>query len=68
MWAHYGGNHQGIVFGFNTSGDCKLANSRHCLPVTYTKSKPMFEEGFRNEVHIMLPGVGIHNIQRVSFE
>lgn len=68
MWAHYGENHQGIVFGFNTSGDCKLASSRYCLPVNYAKEKPMFKAGFINEVQIMMPGTGIPNIQRVSFE
>lgn len=68
MWAHYGDNHKGIVFGFNTSGDCKLASTRNCLPVNYAKEKPMFKVGFKNEVHIMAPYSGISNIQRVSFE
>lgn len=68
MWAHYGDNHKGIVFGFSTSGDCKLVNARHCLPVNYAKEKPMFKVGFRNEVHIMETYSGISNIQRVSFE
>ncbi|EKN4916570.1 DUF2971 domain-containing protein [Yersinia enterocolitica] len=68
MWAHYGDNHKGIVFGFNTTGDCKLASTRNCLPVNYAKEKPMFKVGFKNEVHIMTPYSGISNIQRVSFE
>jgi hypothetical protein len=68
MWAHYGANHQGIAFGFNTSGDCKLANSRYCLPVNYASKKPIFKAGFKNEVQIMMPNSGIPNIQRVSFE
>lgn len=68
MWAHYGDNHKGIVFGFSTTGDCKLASTRNCLPVIYAKEKPMFKVGFKNEVHIMAPYSGVSNIQRVSFE
>lgn len=68
MWAHYGANHKGITFGFNTSGECKLANTRHCLPVVYSIEKPKFNDGFTNEVQIMAPGSGLPNIQRVSFE
>ncbi|MFT6464373.1 DUF2971 domain-containing protein [Halopseudomonas sp.] len=68
MWAHYGANHQGIAFGFRWSGDCKLANPRHCLPVTYAREKPTFKSGFKNEVQIMAPGSGAPNILRVSFE
>lgn len=68
MWAHYGANHQGIAFGFCWSNDCKLANPRHCLPVTYAREKPIFKSGFKNEVQIMAPGSGAPNVQRVSFE
>jgi hypothetical protein len=68
MWAHYGANHQGIAFGFSWSDDCKLANPRHLLPVTYAREKPTFKSGFKNEVQIMMPGSGVPNIQRVSFE
>lgn len=68
MWAHYGANHKGITFGFSTDGECKLASTRHCLPVAYSKEKPKFNGGFKNEVQIMAPGSGLPNIQRVSFE
>lgn len=68
MWAHYGQNHRGIAFGFSTSGNCKLAQSRHCLPVEYVMDKPIFKEGFSSEVQIMAPGSGIRNVHRVSFE
>ena len=68
MWAHYGANHQGVTFGFSWSNDCKLANPRHCLPVTYTREKPAFGTGFKNEVLIMAPGSGVSNVQRISFE
>lgn len=68
MWAHYGANHKGITFGFSTSGECRLASERHCLPVLYSKEKPKFNGGFKNEVQIMAPGSGMPNIQRVSFE
>lgn len=68
MWAHYGANHQGIAFGFSWSDDCKLANPRHCLPVSYAREKPMFKSGFISEVQIMAPGSGVPNIQRISFE
>lgn len=68
MWAHYGANHQGVALGFSWSNDCKLANPRHCLPVTYAREKPTFKTGFKNEVQIMVPGSGAPNVQRVSFE
>lgn len=68
MWAHYGANHQGIAFGFSCSNDCKLTNSRHCLPVTYAREKPTFKSGFKTEVQIMVPSSGAPNVQRVSFE
>jgi hypothetical protein len=68
MWAHYGANHQGIVFGFSASNDCKLASDRHCLPVAYAREKPTFKAGFTNEVQIMAPGSGVPNVLRVSFE
>lgn len=68
MWAHYGANHQGIAFGFSRSNDCKLANPRHCMQVTYSTEKPTFKAGFKNEVQIMMPGSGEANVQRVSFE
>jgi hypothetical protein len=68
MWAHYGANHKGITFGFSTSGECRLASERHCLSVLYSKEKPKFNGGFKNEVQIMAPGSGLPNIQRISFE
>lgn len=68
MWAHYGANHEGIALGFSTIGDCKLSSQRHCLPIIYTREKPTFKSGFKNEVQIMPPGSGQANIQRVSFE
>lgn len=68
MWAHYGACHQGIAFGFSWSTDCKLANPRNCLPVTYARGKPVFKSGFKNEIQIMPPGSGVPNSQRVSFE
>ncbi|CAH1594731.1 DUF2971 domain-containing protein [Vibrio rotiferianus] len=68
MWAHYGANHEGIALGFSSSNDCKLSNQRHCLPVIYSRKKPTFESGFKNEVQIMPPGTGQANVQRVSFE
>lgn len=68
MWAHYGASHQGVAFGFSGSDDCKLANPRHCLPVTYAREKPTFKTGFKNEVQIMEPGSDTPNVQRVSFE
>lgn len=64
MWAHYGENHQGIAFGFSWNNDCKLANSRHCLPVTYSSKKPTFKSGFKSEVQISMSS----STQRVSFE
>ncbi|MDX7755709.1 DUF2971 domain-containing protein [Aeromonas caviae] len=68
MWAHYGENHKGIALGFSSSSDCKLSSQRHCLPVIYSREKPTFKSGFKNEVQIMLPGSGQANVQRVSFE
>ncbi len=68
MWAHYGANHEGIVFGFSCSGDSKIADPRHFLSVTYARNKPTFKAGFKNEVQIMHPGSGATNVQRVSFE
>jgi len=68
MWAHYGANHEGIALGFSSSTDCQLASQRHCLPVIYSREKPTFKSGFKNEVQIMLPGFGQQNVQRVSFE
>lgn len=68
MWAHYGANHEGIALGFRYSSDCKLSNQRHCLPVTYSREKPTFKSGFKNEVQIMSLGSGQENVQRVSFE
>jgi hypothetical protein len=68
MWAHYGACHQGVALGFTWSLNCKLANPRNCLPVTYAREKPVFKSGFKNEVQIMAPGSGAPNIQRVSFE
>lgn len=68
MWAHYGANHQGIAFGFNTEDACKLSDPRHCLPVIYAREKPSFNNGFKNEIVMMAPHTGMPNIQRVSFE
>ena len=68
VWAHYGANHQGIIFGFSSSDDCKLDNPRHCLPVIYAREKPTFKTGFKSEVQIMAVGSGTQNFQRVSFE
>ncbi|MFT6835255.1 MAG: hypothetical protein ACJA0H_001291 [Francisellaceae bacterium] len=68
MWAHYGANHEGLAFGLSWSNDCKLANSRNCLRVTYDRKKPTFSTGIKSELLIMDPSSGIPNIQRVSFE
>lgn len=68
MWAHYGANHEGIALGFSYSGDSKLSNQRHCLPVIYSREKPTFKSGFKNEVRVISPGSGQENVQRVSFE
>ncbi|MFA6136729.1 MAG: DUF2971 domain-containing protein [Sulfurimonas sp.] len=68
MWAHYSANHQGVAFGFSMSDNCKLANPRHCLPVTYAREKPTFKTGFKSEVQIMAIGSDTPNVQRVSFE
>lgn len=68
MWAHYGANHQGLAIGFERTIESKLANARHCIPVTYSKTKPTFGAGFKSEVQIFAPGSGIRNVTRVSFE
>jgi hypothetical protein len=68
MWAHYGANHEGVALGFSASSYCKLAIHRHCLPVVYSREKPTFKAGFKNEVQVMAPGSGQPNVQRVSFE
>lgn len=68
MWAHYGANHEGIALGFSYSDESKLSNQRHCMPVIYSREKPKFKSGFKNEVQIMSPGSGQGNVQRVSFE
>lgn len=68
MWAHYGANHQGIAIGFNRTDECKLGDTRHTIPVTYSEKKPNFSAGFKNEVQISAPGSGVPNQSRVSFE
>lgn len=68
MWAHYGANHEGIAIGFSRTLDCKLGDSRHTFPATYTAEKPNFNAGFKNEVQIFVPGSGVRNRMRVSFE
>jgi hypothetical protein len=68
MWAHYGANHQGLVIGFERTTESRLADTRHCIPVTYSKTKPTFDAGFTNEVQIFAHGSGTRNVTRVSFE
>lgn len=36
MWAHYGGSHEGICLGFEVTDGSALADSTHCLHVTYS--------------------------------
>lgn len=69
MWAHYGGNHSGVVLGFGCHPDRKLSNPRHTLPVKYVSDKPTFNVGFKNEFSIYAaPDGGTKSISRVSFE
>lgn len=68
MWAHYGDQHKGLVFGFSLSDGCMLASDRHCLPVVYADKKPTFNAGFINEISVAPPGSGRANTQRISFE
>lgn len=69
MWAHYGSSHNGLAIGFQRAEGCKLANSRHTLPVAYVSGKPQFTVGFKSEVTIYaMPGGGTRSENRVSFE
>lgn len=68
MWAHYGGNHQGLAIGFERTADCRLADDRHCISLNYSKTKPRFDTGFKNEVQIFASSNGTRNVTRVSFE
>jgi hypothetical protein len=48
MWAHYGGNHYGVCFGFERAAESKLADPNHCLPVLYSDRLPeMADDGFQ---------------------
>jgi hypothetical protein len=53
MWAHYAGNHTGLVLGFSANPNNRLGNSRHTLPVTYAIDKPAFKTGFLQEVRMI---------------
>ncbi len=48
MWAHYGGQHNGLCLGFRASPGSKLAHPDHCLRVNYSPDLPsMAEEGLQ---------------------
>jgi len=40
MWAHYGGNHEGVCFGFAQIEGSKLADPHHGRPVIYSDDLP----------------------------
>ena len=44
MWAHYSENHEGICIGFEVTDDCVLADSSHCLHVTYSDTTPTIDD------------------------
>lgn len=43
MWAHYGGNHEGVCFGFAQVEGSKLADPVHGRPVIYSDDLPVME-------------------------
>jgi hypothetical protein len=69
LWAHYAKNHTGLALGFSASPDSNLGNARHTLRVKYSADKPIFKEGFLQEIQCS-PSLGGQQIweSRISLD
>ncbi len=71
MWAHYGGNHYGVCFGFKRAPGSKLADPNHCLPVLYSDNLPeMADDGLQTRLAIAVDerGQPYTSSLKVAFE
>jgi Protein of unknown function (DUF2971) len=69
MWAHYAKSHTGLAIGFKREAENKLGSSRQTLAVTYENAKPVFEDGFINQITYRGDsGGGIQSQQMIGFE
>ncbi len=69
MWAHYAGNHTGLVLGFGTSENSKLGDVRHTLQVTYNATKPTFSGGLQDHITFNMNSNGtLRSEQKLSFD
>lgn len=67
MWAHYGGEHRGLSFGFRPVAGSRLADPDHCLPVTYSDDLPAMQgDGLTVTVSLPVGPFGAPS-QRVAF-
>jgi tetratricopeptide (TPR) repeat protein len=54
MWAHYSGSHEGICIGFEVTDDSALADSAHCLHVTYSDTSPTLNDVMAMELKMAM--------------
>lgn len=52
MWAHYSGNHEGICIGFEVTDNSVLADSSHCIHVTYSDTTPTIDDVMAMELQM----------------
>lgn len=71
MWAHYAAGHTGLAIGFDRLPKSKLASADQTTQVTYADSKPVFNEGFLNQVSISASvndgALNTSSTQKISF-
>lgn len=57
MWAHYGGEHQGLCIGFKAAEGTALMDPDRCFPVRYATSLPGFgDDGLLTELRVFADG------------